>query len=87
MPLVSLRGAKGGSTEGGAREEAPRYHGMGEQVQEVDGEHDGERDDDEDATDARQDGERDDDGDATKANNDEARPDIQARLRRSPRSL
>ena len=53
-------------------------------MQEVDGEQDGERDDDEDATDARQDGERDDDKDATKTNDDEARPDIQARLRRSP---
>ena len=79
----SVSGVPGtGAQRAGAREEVPRYHGTGEQVQEVDGGQDDERDDDEDATDARQDGKQDNDKDAT-----EARPDMQASLRRSPEAI
>ena len=87
----SVSGVPGdGARRAGARDEGPRYYGTREQVQEADGE----RDDDEDATNAKQDGERDDDGDATNARRDDERDDdqdaidlqhdIQARLRRSP---
>ena len=52
----SVSGVAGqGAQRAGAREEVPRYYGTGEQVQEVDGKRDGERDDDEDATDPRHD--------------------------------
>ena len=48
----SVSGVPGsGAPRAGAREEAPRDHGTGKQVQEGDGE----RDDDEDATDSRPD--------------------------------
>ena len=52
----SVSGVPGdGAHRAGARDEAPRYYRTGEQVQEVDGQRDGERYDDEDATDPRHD--------------------------------
>ena len=52
----SVSGVPGdGVHRAGPREEAPRYYGTGEQVQEVDGQRDGERYNDEDATDPRHD--------------------------------
>ena len=52
----SVSGVAGqGAQRAGSRDEVPRYYGTGEQVQEVDGKRDGERDNDEDATDPRHD--------------------------------